>query len=187
MYKYLYPIEMEIGNTQKFAVDSAGNVIAAGNVTATGNLVGANVTTTTTEANFVADGDSIILDPHQGTYPLKLGIGGARKFSVDSAGWVFATSFSTPTAALTAITGSALSATAVTSKITIAANYPLISSSSIKMDSLTYTGGTMTITDWDSVATAGSVNRWLKITCSKAGATGKNVTYWVPSDTSIVK
>ena len=224
MFKYLYPVELEIGNVQKFAVDSAGNAIFAGTVSASAFSPTATSTITGHEFFAVSDGDTVMLAPHQDTYPLKVGIGGARKFSVDSAGWTYAVSFTTPTAALTAITGSAVSATAVTtkmtvannypfvsnstvtvdslvtpriagvlnatevkSKLTIAANYPLVSSSSIAADTLQLTGGNMVITDIDSFATAGSVNRWIKITASKAGATGKNVTFWCPADTATVK
>lgn len=224
MFKYLYPLEIEIGNVQKAAIDSAGNAVFAGTVSAAAFSPTATSTITAHEVFAVSDGDTVMLAPHQDTYPLKVGIGGARKFSVDSAGWTYATSFSTPTAALTAITGSSLSATAVSTKITvannypfvsnstvtvdslvtprlagvlnatevktklnIAANYPLTSSSSVAADTFTVTAGNMCIIDIDSVATAGSVNRWLKITVSKAGATGIPVSYWVPADTSTVK
>jgi hypothetical protein len=74
----------------------------------------------------------------------------------------------------------------VKAKLTIPANYPLVSSSGITADSVSVTGGNMTVIDIDSVATAGSVNRWLKITVSKAGATGKPVSYYVPADTATV-
>lgn len=136
MFKYLYPIEMEIGNTQKFAVDSSGNAIFAGTVSASAFSPTATSTITAHEVFAVSDGDTVMLAPHQDTYPLKVGIGGARKFSVDSAGWTYATSFSTPTAALTAITGSATNATAVSSKLTIAADYPFVSNSTVTVDSL---------------------------------------------------
>jgi hypothetical protein len=224
MFKYLYPIEMEIGNTQKFAVDSSGNAIFAGTVSASAFSPTATSTITAHEVFAVSDGDTVMLAPHQDTYPLKVGIGGARKFSVDSAGWTYATSFSTPTAALTAITGSALSATAVSTKMTVANNYPFVSNSTVTVDSLvtpriagvlnatevktklniaadypltssssvaadtfTVTAGNMCIIDIDSVATVGGANRWLKITVSKAGATGIPVSYWVPADTATVK
>jgi hypothetical protein len=186
MFKYLYPLEIEIGNTQKFAVDSSGNAIFAGTVSASAFSPTATSTITAHEVFAVSDGDTVMLAPHQDTYPLKVGIGGARKFSVDSAGWTYATSFSTPTAALTAITGSSLNATEVKTKLNIAANYPLTSSSSVAADTFTVTAGNMCIIDIDSVATAGSVNRWLKITVSKAGAAGIPVSYWVPADTATV-
>ncbi len=266
MFKYLYPIEIEIGNVQKFAVDSAGNAIFAGTVSASAFSPTATSTITAHEVFAVSDGDTVMLAPHQDTYMLKVGVGGARKFSVDSAGWTYATSFSTPTAALTAITGSATNATAVSSKftfaanypvtsntlittdsltatylaatnmkgsatnatavsskltiaadypfvsnstvtvdslvtpriagvlgatevkskLTIAANYPLVSSAGVTADSLSVTAGNMTVIDIDSVATAGGANRWLKITVSKAGATGIPVSYWVPADTATV-
>ncbi len=254
MFKYLYPLEIEIGNVQKAAIDSAGNAVFAGTVSAAAFSPTATSTITAHEVFAVSDGDTVMLAPHQDTYPLKVGIGGARKFSVDSAGWTYATSFTTPTAALTAITGSATNATAVSSKftfaanypvtsntlittdsltattiqgnsavngkftiannypwtsgssltvdslvapyvtgntelkgkLTIAANYPLVSSSGVTVDSVTVTAGNMTIIDVDSFATAGGVNRWLKITVSKAGATGKPVSYWVPQDSANV-
>jgi hypothetical protein len=221
MFKYLYPIEMEIGNVQKFAVDSSGNAIFAGTVSASAFSPTATSTITAHEVFAVSDGDTVMLAPHQDTYPLKVGIGGARKFSVDSAGWTYATSFSTPTAALTAITGSATNATAVSSKLTIAAdypfvsnstvtvdslvtpriagvlgatevkakltiadNYPLVSTSSIKADTLEVTAGNVYITDIDTVATAGGVSRWLRLTITKAGATGKPASYYMVSDTT---
>jgi hypothetical protein len=211
MFKYLYPIEMEIGNVQKFAVDSAGNAIFAGTVSASAFSPTATSTITAHEVFAVSDGDTVMLAPHQDTYPLKVGIGGAKKFAVDSAGALYSVSITTPTytgnvaangkwtiganypwVSSSSLTVDSLVAPYVTGntelkgKLTIAANYPLVSSAGVTADSLSVTAGNMTVIDIDSVATAGGANRWLKITVSKAGATGIPVSYWVPADTATV-
>jgi hypothetical protein len=39
LYKSLYPLDLEIGNTRQFGVDSTGNIVATGNLTLSGNAV----------------------------------------------------------------------------------------------------------------------------------------------------
>lgn len=96
--------------------------------------------------------------------------------------WVSSSSLTVDSLVAPYVTGN----TELKGKLTIAANYPLVSSAGVTADSLSVTAGNMTVIDIDSVATAGGANRWLKITVSKAGATGKPVTYWLPADTATV-
>jgi hypothetical protein len=136
MFKYLYPIEMEIGNVQKFAVDSAGNAIFAGTVSAAAFSPTTSSSILAHDVYTVSDGDSVWMDPHQNVYPFKVAIGGVKMAAVDSAGKLYAVSMSTPTIAATAITGSALGATAVNTKLTIGGNYPFVMGSLMTADSV---------------------------------------------------
>ena len=280
MYKYLYPLEIEIGNTQKFAVDSAGNVIAAGTISAAAFSPTTSSSITSHDILVLTDGDSIMIDPHTAIYMFRIGVGGAKKFAIDSTGlqygandgtisnvtnnqWIFGensedlnlafaanninvtsstgvtdfdfgvidvhsdkfsavgdndslvidpykdlhaldlqiggvTKFNVDSAGnaytagtLQVVGASTLASiagnTTVNGKLTISANYPLVSSSSLAADTLKITGGMVNIIDCDTIPTTGSSkSRWLKIGVSKDGATGKPSYFYVPLDTTIV-
>jgi len=130
MYKYLYPLEIEIGNAQKAAIDSAGNAIFAGTVSAAAFSPTTSSAIQSRSILVLADGDSITADPTTAQYMLRVGVGGAKKFAVDSAGNAYAVSLQTPT--LNGVSG----AMAVTTKLTVANNYPFVTSSTITADSI---------------------------------------------------
>jgi len=252
MYKYLYPLEIEIGNTQKAAIDSAGNAVFAGTVSAAAFSPTATSDIQSRYILILSDGDSTTIDPRSAQYMFRIGLGGAKKFAVDSAGNAYAVSLQTPTlngvsnamavttkmtiannyplittssitadsVNITTLAGSAgamaintkmtiannypfvtnstitadsiivpviagvANAMAVNAKLNIAANYPLVSSSSIAADTLKATSGNVQIIDIDTVATAGLVKRWLKLTVTKATGAGKPETYYMVSDTT---
>lgn len=94
-YHHLQMFRVNVGGTNKFQVDSTGiiylpNGETIDNATTNGTVsFGAAVLRvfgTGSQVLSVADGDSVWLDPFTGLYPIKVGIGGAKKFAVDSAG-----------------------------------------------------------------------------------------------------
>lgn len=164
MYKYLYPLEIEIGNTRIFGVDSAGIGYFAGDL----SVIGGDITGAA--GNFVDIGEAA---------------DGSITFGRDDAGTVTLTSVdSDANAALTvsaggtgALTlGDAGSTSAIlSSDWAIDATGAATAFASIKFDT-----GDANISAVDTVKTGGGVVRWVKITSN-------GVAFYAPADTATVK
>jgi hypothetical protein len=84
--KYLYPLEVETGNVQKFAVDSVGNAIFAGTVSASAFSPTATSTIQARIINIIADTDTLTIDATTALNQFMLRANGTGIFRVDSSG-----------------------------------------------------------------------------------------------------